>query len=192
MRGPEANHEVEGELMKTRPSILVLGHARAGKDTVAEILTRDQGMRCASTSAAAAQIVRLALAEEGIHYDSSEACFADRVNHRSEWFDIIADLNSADPATLVRHILSDHDVVVGLRSAREFEAAAPLLDAIWWVDSSGRGVPPEPTSSMDIVFDPSRMTRIDNGGSLADLERNVASAMADAWISLADRFERAA
>lgn len=177
--------------MKTQPRILVLGHARHGKDTIAEILTRN-GMRCASTSAAAAQIVRLALAGQGIAYESDEACYADRVNHRATWFDTIAELNSPDPATLVRHILEDHDVVGGLRSARELEAAAHLFDAIWWVDASGRGVPAEPTNSMDIVFDAARMVRIDNGGSLAMLERNVASAMADAWISLADRFERAA
>mgnify|MGYP001368484336 CR=1 FL=1 len=173
--------------MNSRPRILVLGHARHGKDTLAEILTRNHGMRCASTSAAAAQIVRLALAEQGITYESDEACFADRVNHRSFWFDTIADLNDPDPATLVRHMLKDHDVVLGLRSAREFEAAADLFDAIWWIDASARGVPQEPTSSMDIVFNAARMVLIDNGGSLADLERNVASAMADAWISLADR-----
>ncbi len=134
---------------------------------------------------AAAQVVRLVMAEQGIHYDKLEACFADRVNHRDTWFDTIARLNSPDPATLVRRMLEDHDVVVGLRSAREFGAAVPLFDVIWWVDANGRGVPPEPTSSMDIEFDSERMTLIDNGGSLADLERNVA-------ISLADRFERAA
>ncbi len=172
--------------------ILVLGHARHGKDTVAAILTRDHGQRCASTSMAAAQVVRLAMAEQGIHYDNIEACFSDRVNHRDMWFDTIADLNSPDPATLVRHMLEDHCVVVGLRSAREFEAAAPLFDVIWWVDASGRGVPPEPRTSMDIEFDPARMVRIDNGGTIADLEPNVASAIADAWMSLADRFERAA
>ena len=107
------------------------------------------------------------------------------MNHRSEWFDTIADLNDPDPATLVRRKLEDHDVVVGLRSSREFEAAAHLFDAIWWVESSRRGVPPEPRTSMDIEFDPTRMTLIDNGGSLADLERSVA-------FSLADRLKRAA
>lgn len=178
--------------MKHRPRILVLGHARHGKDTVAAILTRDHGLRCASTSMAAAQVVRLALFEEGITYESDEACFADRVSHRSLWFDTIADLNDPDPATLVRHILSDHDVVVGLRSARELAASADLFDAVWWIDASGRGVSPEPRTSMDIVFNPARMVRIDNGGSLADFERSVASALADAWMAMADRFERAA
>jgi hypothetical protein len=178
--------------MRPRPRILVLGHARHGKDTVADILSRHHGRRCLSTSLAAAQVVRLALSEEGITYESDEACYADRVNHRAFWFDTIADLNDPDPATLVRHILEYHDVVAGLRSAREFGASAALFDAIWWVDASGRGVPTELTSSMDITFDPERMTLVDNGGSFADLERKVASAMADAWIAMAERFERAA
>ena len=178
--------------MKSHPRILVLGHARHGKDTLAEILTRDHGLRCLSTSTAAAQVVRLELAEQGITYDSDEACFADRVNHRDTWFDTIADLNIPDAATLVRHILAEHDVVVGLRSAREFEAAVDLFHAIWWVDASGRGLPREPRTSMNIEFDASRMARIENGGSPADLQRTVASAMADVWMGMADRFECAA
>lgn len=178
--------------MKAYPRILVLGHARHGKDTVAAMISYKNGPRALSTSVAAMRVVRRALAEAGINYKNAKACFADRVNRREFWFDTIAELNNPDPATLVRHVLSDHDVVVGLRSAREFEAAADLFDAIWWIDASARGVPQEPTSSMNIVFDPERMALIDNSGSLADLERNVASAIADAWMALADRFERAA
>ena len=79
-----------------------------------------------------------------------------------------------------------------MRSARELAASADLFDAVWWIDASGRGVSPEPRTSMDIVFNPARMVRIDNGGSLADFERSVASALADAWMAMADRFERAA
>ena len=64
--------------------------------------------------------------------------------------------------------------------------------AVWWVDASGRGVSEELVSSMDILFDPSRMALVDNSGSQAMLERNVASALSDAWMAMADQFEWAA
>jgi len=154
--------------------VLILGHKRHGKDTVAEILRDDHGLSFRSSSEfIAASVVRPAMAEAGITYPSAAACFADRGNHRALWFDIISEYNREDPARLAREILSVADVYVGMRSPVEFEAARDLFDQILWVDASGRGLPPEDSSSMGIAYDPDRMLWVDNGATIADLRKCV-------------------
>lgn len=155
----------------TKPRLLILGHARHGKDTVAEILRDKHGFDFRSSSFfVAEQVVRPELARRGIVYDSLEDCYADRVNHRATWRDIIADYNEADPSRLSAAILEVADVYVGMRTHREFVASVYLFDAILWVDASRRGVPPEGRDSMDIEYNAKLMWWIDNNGSLSDLE----------------------
>jgi hypothetical protein len=38
-------------------------------------------------------------------YKTSEECFEDRVNHRSEWYDMICEYNLNDKAKLAKGIL---------------------------------------------------------------------------------------
>lgn len=160
---------------KRRPKLLVIGHGRHGKDTVAEILRDQHGFTFASSSFFAAEsVVRPALAACGVTYDSLEACYADRANHRAFWYEAISTYNSGGRSRLAEAILVDHDIYVGMRSAAEYAASRDLFDLVVWVDASRRGLPPEPVKSMDIVYDPKTMNLIDNGGSLADLEKNVA------------------
>lgn len=156
--------------------LLILGMARHGKDTVSEILRDDFGLSFQSSSMFAAEhVVQPAMVEYlNISYDTLEDCYEDRVNHRAFWYDAISAYNEVDKARLAREILSKYDMYVGMRSAREYEAALPLFDAVAWVDASRRGLPPEPASSMSIQFDPDSMTVIDNGGTLADLRQQVA------------------
>lgn len=146
--------------------LLILGHARHGKDTAAEYLRDRHGLSFHSSSFFLAEkIVRPELAERGVTYASLEDCYADRVNHRALWREIIADFNCNDAARLARAILDECDCYVGMRTTREYEASRPLFDHVIWVDASGRGLPPEPRDSMDIDFDPERMIRVDNGGT---------------------------
>jgi hypothetical protein len=161
--------------------LLILGHARHGKDSAAEYLRDRHGLSFRSSSLFLAEtVVRPALAERGITYPDLEACYADRVNHRALWRDIIADFNAADPARLAKAILAVSDCYVGMRTARELWASRSLFDAILWIDASGRGLPPEGKDSMDITFDPAWMIRIDNGGSLEAMQQQL-----DDWIRAA-------
>ena len=146
--------------------ILILGHARHGKDTAAEHLRDAHGISFHSSSLfLAANVVRPALARRGIFYESLADCYADRVNHRALWREIIEGFNAEDPARLAKAILASADCYVGMRQARELWASRALFDVIFWIDASGRGLPPEPADSMDIAFDPGWMVRIDNGGT---------------------------
>lgn len=154
----------------SRPKFLIIGFARHGKDTAAEMLRVRHGLTFASSSWFAAEsVVRPYLASRGIEYGSIEDCYADRVNRRADWFDAIRAHNADDPARLARDLLEDADIYVGMRSAVEFEATRHLFDLVIWVDASGRGKPPEGRSSMSIAFDPASMYRLDNNGSLYDL-----------------------
>lgn len=164
--------------------ILVLGHARHGKDTLAEHLWEAHGLSSHSSSAFLADsFVRPHLAARGLVYDSLEACYADRVNHRELWRDLIEAFNAADPARLARAILSRADCYVGMRTVREYDASRGLFELILWVDASGRGVPPEGRGSMEIEYDPNRMLRIDNGGTIAELQAQVDDVLrASSWV----------
>lgn len=157
-----------------RPSILILGWARHGKDTVAERLRDAHGFTFRSSSLFLAEkVVMPELARYGLIYDTLEQCYADRVNCRSVWRAIIEQYNSEDPARLAKAILAKADCYVGMRMEREYQAAEPLFDHVIWVDATGRGVPPEDHSSMTIEFDRERMLWLDNSGTLEELHRKV-------------------
>ena len=156
------------------PKLILLGHARHGKDTVADLLRDRHGFKPMGSSLFACERVIMPwFRSKGIPYTSWSACYADRVNHRDIWFQLICEFNRKEPARLARLLFeAGHDVYVGMRSAREFEAARHLADVVVWVDALGR-LPPEPADSFDI--DPAAVCdwRIDNNGSPELLEERV-------------------
>ena len=158
----------------TRPKIILLGHGRHGKDTVAELLRDWYGYSFESSSYACAEIVMMPYFEsQGIHYASVDECYADRHtgDNRTVWYNQISAFNTPDPTRLIKAIFDNgHDIYVGMRSAREFAEARKLADIVLWVDASGRGMPLENRSSFDIDFDPETMTLIENNGTLEDLQ----------------------
>lgn len=164
--------------MSEHPRILILGHARHGKDTAAEYLRDRHGISFRSSSLfLAANVVRPALEYRGIAYPTLEACYADRVNRRALWRELIEDYNRRDPARLAKAILAESDCYVGMRTHREYWASRSMFNLIFWIDGSGRGIPPEGRDSMTIEFDPAWMARINNGGAV-----EVMHAELDAWM----------
>lgn len=171
--------------------ILILGHARHGKDTVAEILRDQHGFNFVSSSWFAAERVmlpyfesfRFKTLEECLigkrvfrAYDNVDECFEDRVNFRDIWHQQIAEYNSPDKSRLPREILEEADIYVGMRCNQEYAASKQLFDAVIWVEAFSRGSPAEPNSSFNIDKTDD-MIVIDNGGSLRDLETSVAIVM---------------
>lgn len=158
-----------------RPRILVLGSARHGKDTVAEMLRDLYGLRFSSSSMFCAERVLMPYFRyHGVPYATAEECYADRVNHRATWFQQIEAYNDPDRSRLAREMLeAGNDMYVGMRSAKEFAEARGLFDHVVWVDAFGRGLPQEDPSSFDIPYDNLTMHVIDNGGTLEDLEHEV-------------------
>lgn len=156
-------------------TLVVTGYARHGKDTVCEMMVENTGMRFTSSSMFVAEkAVRPWLSERGITYDSFDEMYADRVNHRTEWFNAIADYCKDDAARLGRELFAaGNDIYCGLRNKRELDAMRTegLVGLVIWVDASLR-MPPEDSSSMTISPDDCDIV-IKNNGTVEDLKRVV-------------------
>ena len=156
------------ESMKIK--LMIMGYARHGKDTVADILASTYGLKKEDSSRfAGKQVMMPYFASKGIFYPDFEACYADRVNHRQEWFEQIAAYNTPDPARLAREIYAVSDMYVGIRRKEEFEAvkAAGLFQYAIWVDRS-KHFPPESTASNTMLPSMANYV-IDNNGTLDQL-----------------------
>ena len=154
---------------ETKTKLLIIGNARHGKDTVAEILNEHFEFYFQSSSQAAADIFLYDALRDKYGYDTPDDCFEDRVNHRAEWFEMITAYNQPDRTKLARAILEQNDCYVGMRNREEIAACidGDVFDLIIWVDACER-LPKEDASSFDI--DPSCADIIiDNNGTLDEL-----------------------
>lgn len=154
-----------------KPRLLIIGHGRHGKDTVAEMINELMGLKFTSSS--------MFVAQECIwpmwgheRYSTFAEMFADRVNYRKTWKDLIFAYNTPDRARTARTMLEQgFDMYVGMRSREEFLVAQDLFDVIIWVDRS-QHLPPESSESMELALtDADHM--IDNNGTLESLKTEV-------------------
>ena len=162
-----------------KPKIMVMGHARHGKDTVGELLSDEYCLSFQSSSLFASKRVMMPAfsfkGRDGVEnkYRTALECYEDRVNHRKFWFDEIYRYNTPDCSRLGRELFQQYDVYGGIRSFREFFALKNqgLFDASIWVDASKR-VEPEPGSSNEMqpwmcdFF-------LDNNGPVEELKTNL-------------------
>jgi len=155
------------------PKLLIIGSARHGKDTFAEILQDKFGLKFESSSQAAADIFIYEKLKDKYGYNDSVECFVDRVNHRQEWYEMICDYNKDDKARLAKSILESSDCYVGMRDAGEIAESINqgLFDLIIWVDGSKR-LPLEDGGSFNIDMSLADII-IENNTTLEDFERKV-------------------
>ena len=131
--------------------ILILGNARHGKDSLAELFQEHFGLTFMSSSQASADFFLYKQLKDKYGYTTSEECFEDRVNHREEWYQAICEYNKNNRARLAQDILKQTDCYVGMRDKEEFNECVKqnLFDIIIWVDASKR-LPLEPGTSFNI------------------------------------------
>ena len=153
--------------------LLVIGHGRHGKDTVCEMLRDDYGYTFESSSQFCSTLFIYNQLKEKYGYASEEECYADRHNHRTEWYDAICAYNVPDAATLGREMFAAYDIYCGLRNKKEFHAMknTGVFDYAIWVDRSDH-LPLEATDSMSLEQWMADFT-IDNNGTLDDLKFNL-------------------
>lgn len=133
------------------PKLLIIGAARHGKDSLAELLNEEFGYTFESSSQSASNIFLYDLLKDKYGYNTPEECFEDRINHRQEWYEAICNYNKYDKARLAKGILERSDCYVGMRDRYEIEECMRqgIFDLIIWVDASNR-LPMEDASSFNI------------------------------------------
>jgi hypothetical protein len=156
-----------------KSKLLVIGHGRHGKDTVCEILRDKYDYSFESSSQFCSKLFIYDQLKDKYGYTSEEQCYADRHNHRAEWYDAICDYNVPDAARLGREMFTAYDIYCGLRNKREFFAMqnTGVFDYAIWVDRSNY-LMPESKDSMSLEQWMADYT-IDNNGTLQELEFNV-------------------
>ena len=156
-----------------KSKLLVIGHGRHGKDTVCEILRDKYDYSFESSSQFCSKLFIYDQLKDKYGYTSEEQCYADRHNHRAEWYDAICDYNVPDAARLGREMFTAYDIYCGLRNKREFFAMqnTGVFDYAIWVDRSNY-LMPESKDSMSLEQWMADYT-IDNNGTLEELEFNV-------------------
>lgn len=156
-----------------KKKLLILGAARHGKDTLAELLNLEFGLKFQSSSQSAADIFLYDALKEKYGYTTPEQCFEDRMNHRAEWYNMICDYNKDDRARLAKGILERSDCYVGMRDRGEIEECMKqnLFDLIVWVDASER-LPLEDASSFNIDKSCADVI-IDNNGNFEQFKTRV-------------------
>lgn len=157
---------------------MVIGHARHGKDSVCNLLRDIYNLSFVSSSQFVAEkAVRPWLLAKGIEYPDYDSMYADRVNHRADWFDAIADYIKDDPGKLGRELFAIHDIYCGIRNATEYKAlkAEGAFDVCFWVD---RGLIVDDEKESSNTMRPEHADFIiNNNGSLEQLRGEVIHAM---------------
>lgn len=155
--------------------ICIIGHARHGKDTVAEILGDLFGFKHMSSSKAASRIFLYEALKDKYGYRSREECFEDRVNHRKEWFDMICEYNQNNPGRLASEIMQIADIYTGMRSKREIDSCLEngVFDLVLGVFDPRKEL--EDPSSFDIDLWRDSHIIVSNSSTIEDLKKKIFS-----------------
>ena len=153
--------------------LLIIGHGRHGKDTVCDLLRDKYAYSFESSSQFCSKLFIYNDLKDKYGYANEEECYADRHNHRAEWYNAICDYNVPDPARLGREMFNAYDIYCGLRNKKEYHAMrnTEVFDYAIWVDRSDY-LPLESKDSMSLEQWMADYT-IDNNGTLEDLQFNI-------------------
>lgn len=157
--------------------ILLIGHMRHGKDTLAEMMARTFGYKYSSSSLMACNIFIYDALKRKYGYESVYQCFEDRVNHRAEWHDLICEYNEDDGARLAKEIMKECNMYVGMRSDKELKACLEqkVFDLVIGVYDPRK--PLEGEDSFDIDFWNAAQVVIPNAGEKEHLFQKMIKAM---------------
>lgn len=153
--------------------ILIIGHARHGKDTVAEFIEAQTGLSLKRASLFAAEKFIFDALKGKCGYNSAEECFMDRASHRKEWFNLIHEYNKGDLARFARELMQQSNMYAGMRDFKEISACKKegLFDLVIGVFDPRKEL--EPPSSFNVdIFKASDLV-VFNNGSLEELEGKV-------------------
>lgn len=110
--------------------LLIIGHARHGKDVFADYLCKELGLKKLSSSWVALDKFIYKALSPIMGYQSKGECYKDRVNHRALWYELIKAYNHHDKARLTTEVYKVSDMYVGLRDDQEFSATVEKFNPI--------------------------------------------------------------
>jgi dephospho-CoA kinase len=156
--------------MENNVKLLIIGHARHGKDSLAEILNEHFGLKFISSSQACADIFIYDTLKEKYGYKTPEECYEDRMNRRQEWYEMICEYNKDDKARLAKEILKYNNTYVGMRDSSEIKECLKqgLFDLVIWVEASKR-LPMESSNSFNITPSDADII-VDNNGTYEEFK----------------------
>jgi len=125
-------------IKENKTKYLIIGSARFGKDTFADMVYKLKGKKSISSSQIANELFIFNELKEKYNYNNLEECFNDRVNHRKEWYDLICNYNKDDKTRLTKEIFKNYDIYIGLRDRNEFLESRHLFDLVIMIDASDR------------------------------------------------------
>lgn len=117
-----------------KPTILFVGHGRAGKDEAGEYLALITNLRFAGTTSK--YLCRYVAARMGI---SEEEAYRTRhhASNRDYWYNTGNDIRRDDPGMLLREALQHGEITGGIRDFEEIKVAREqnLVDIIVWIEN---------------------------------------------------------
>jgi hypothetical protein len=108
-------------MKKKDVKILIVGHGRHGKDTLASIINLELGFKFRGSSEVAAKEVIYPLMKN--FYSSAEDAFENRHENRELWRAVISDFNREDPTRLCKLVCKGGHGYTGLRDKVEVISA---------------------------------------------------------------------
>ncbi len=162
-------------------NIVIVGHARHGKDTVSSLLAQKTNLVFQNTSMLLCKKVIYPLLKN--MYSSLEDCYNDRGNNRIFWFVALQHYNKFNKDKFIKNVFTVSNIYCGLRNIEELNIArqANLIDYVIWVDRS-KHLSLESVNSMTIKESDTDY-HIDNNGSLIELENMIDKVIIDLKIS---------
>jgi hypothetical protein len=160
------------------PKILVLGHARHGKDAFVEIMLNNfanKNLQFKSASIVAAELFIFDSMKEKLGYVTVEDCYNDRVNHRPTWHQLINNYNAlakeTEEPSLTEQLMEVSDFYVGMRDCNDYFDSIDLFDICVWIDASER-LPVESIKSNKLLKSYADII-IENNNTLEEFEQKV-------------------
>lgn len=155
--------------MANKPKLLIIGHGRHGKDTVAQMIADKMGLTFSSSSDfVGRKAIWPTWGKE--RYKNYDAMFEDRVNFRKTWGDLIEAYCTPDASRTGREMLEEgNDMYIGMRRIREYNSCMTdkLFDHVIWVDACKR-LPLEGKNSNEMESRHANLL-IDNNGPESNL-----------------------
>ena len=163
---------------KKIPKVMVVGHARHGKDTVCEYLRDFHGLSFMSSSLAAVVSAIWPVLSIKYGYKDLDECFHDRFSHRAEWFELISEYTNSNLTRLADDIFTHSDIYCGVRRQEELTAISVKYDLMIIIVSAmervGKGESSNSfTLRLPIFSNLNNSFSINNDSTIEDLYDNI-------------------